>query len=181
MPRTRKTAAPKSSATKKQSNARIDGGASGRSFFGKISDLVRDNPKTALSAGVAVLAGAVAAIAVPFGGSSERKSGKQKRSGQSVGTASASEAGAASKKMARKKRKTSTRRKGAATSSAGSAKGTARKRSTSAAAKVAAPARAGKKDSTDGKPATTTRKRGPRKSSGRRARTPAAATPPSEG
>ena len=59
-------------------------------FAGGLRDLVRDNPKTAMAAGAAVLAGAVAAAAIPLvkgaraksgSGSSRSKSGGSKSGG----------------------------------------------------------------------------------------------------
>ena len=57
------------------------------SFAGGLRDLVRDNPKTAIAAGAAVLAGAVAAAAIPLvkgaraKSSSSRSSGSRSKSG----------------------------------------------------------------------------------------------------
>jgi hypothetical protein len=44
-------------------------------FAGGLRDLVRDNPKTAMAAGAAVLAGAVAAAAIPLVKGARAKSG----------------------------------------------------------------------------------------------------------
>jgi hypothetical protein len=50
------------------------------SFAGGLRDLVRDNPKTAIAAGAAVLAGAVAAAAIPLvkGARAKSASGRSK-------------------------------------------------------------------------------------------------------
>ncbi len=48
------------------------------SFAGGLRDLVRDNPKTAIAAGAAVLAGAVAAAAIPLVKGARAKSGGSK-------------------------------------------------------------------------------------------------------
>jgi hypothetical protein len=45
------------------------------SFAGGLRGLVRDNPKTAIAAGAAVLAGAVAAAAIPLVKGARAKSG----------------------------------------------------------------------------------------------------------
>jgi hypothetical protein len=58
-----------------------------RGFTGGLRDLVRENPRTAIAAGAAVLAGAVAAAAIPLvkgarakaAGSRPRPSGTKKR------------------------------------------------------------------------------------------------------
>jgi hypothetical protein len=47
-------------------------------FAGGLRDLVRDNPKTAMAAGAAVLAGAVAAAAIPLVKGARAKSGGSK-------------------------------------------------------------------------------------------------------
>lgn len=50
-------------------------------FAGGLRDLVRDNPKTAMAAGAAVLAGAVAAAAIPLVKGARAKSGGGSKSG----------------------------------------------------------------------------------------------------
>jgi hypothetical protein len=60
------------------------------SFADGVRDLVRDNPKTAIAAGAAVLAGAVAAAAIPLVKGARAKSGGSKsgaRSGSKSGSA----------------------------------------------------------------------------------------------
>ena len=54
-----------------------------RSFAGGLRELVRDNPKTAIAAGAAVLAGAVAAAAIPLvkGARAKAASGRSKSGG----------------------------------------------------------------------------------------------------
>ncbi|HEY1604547.1 MAG TPA: hypothetical protein VGF77_03010 [Allosphingosinicella sp.] len=49
-------------------------------FAGGLRDLVRDNPKTAMAAGAAVLAGAVAAAAIPLVKGARAKSGSARSS-----------------------------------------------------------------------------------------------------
>ena len=61
-------------------------------FAGGLRDLVRDNPKTAIAAGAAVLAGAVAAAAIPLvkgarAKSSGSGSGRSKSGGSKSGAA----------------------------------------------------------------------------------------------
>ncbi len=51
------------------------------SFAGGLRDLVRDNPKTAIAAGAAVLAGAVAAAAIPLVKGARAKSGGSRSGG----------------------------------------------------------------------------------------------------
>jgi len=51
-------------------------------FAGGLRDLVRDNPKTAMAAGAAVLAGAVAAAAIPLVKGARAKSGGAKSGGR---------------------------------------------------------------------------------------------------
>ncbi|MDB5692447.1 MAG: hypothetical protein JWO81_1510 [Alphaproteobacteria bacterium] len=50
-------------------------------FAGGLRELVRDNPKTAMAAGAAVLAGAVAAAAIPLVKGARAKSGGSKSGG----------------------------------------------------------------------------------------------------
>lgn len=50
-------------------------GASLSERAGKLADKARENPKTAIAAGAAVLAGAVAAAAIPLVRGARRKSG----------------------------------------------------------------------------------------------------------
>lgn len=51
------------------------------SFAGGLRDLVRDNPKTAIAAGAAVLAGAVAAAAIPLVKGARTKTGRSRSGG----------------------------------------------------------------------------------------------------
>jgi hypothetical protein len=60
--------------------AREETDESGAGFAGGLRDLVRDNPKTAMAAGAAVLAGAVAAAAIPLVKGARAKSGSSGRS-----------------------------------------------------------------------------------------------------
>jgi hypothetical protein len=52
-----------------------------RSFADGVRELVRDNPKTAIAAGAAVLAGAVAAAAIPLVKGARAKSGGSRSGG----------------------------------------------------------------------------------------------------
>lgn len=52
------------------------------SFAGGLRDLVRDNPKTAMAAGAAVLAGAVAAAAIPLVKGARAKSASGSKPGR---------------------------------------------------------------------------------------------------
>ena len=52
-----------------------------RGFADGVRELVRDNPKTAIAAGAAVLAGAVAAAAIPLVKGARAKSGSSRSAG----------------------------------------------------------------------------------------------------
>jgi hypothetical protein len=56
------------------------------SFADGVRDLVRDNPKTAMAAGAAVLAGAVAAAAIPLVKGARARSGAKSGGSKSGGT-----------------------------------------------------------------------------------------------
>ena len=57
-----------------------------RSFADGVRELVRDNPKTAIAAGAAVLAGAVAAAAIPLVKSARAKPASARPRSRSGGT-----------------------------------------------------------------------------------------------
>ena len=81
----------------------LDSGQAGESSGGgsaisRLKDAARDNPKTAIAAGVAITAGIAAAVAVPIARAARSKSDESKSGDEKGGEQSAKSKGASKKK-----------------------------------------------------------------------------------
>lgn len=108
-----------------------------RSVMERVSDLARDNPKTALGAGVALIAGAIASLAWPFVKSKSASAPKRKPSSKRKGPSTRKSASAGNKPKASTTRKSKT----ASAGSTGRKKAASGKADTSRPSTTAAPER----------------------------------------